>query len=314
MSDIFDSKDLSPMLIAEEQDAFDSPDYRYELKFDGVRCLAYLGDGKAELRNKRKLNVTPIYPELADVYRQAKRRCILDGELTVIVDGKPKFAEIQRRALMSNPFKIKLAAESLPVNFTAFDILYYDGTDTTKQPLEQRQALLQRAVSETDRLAISRVFDGHGKALFDLTTQQGLEGVVAKRKGSLYYPGKRTKDWIKFKNLLDDDYVICGYIDKSRGVTSLVLGQYRDELLIYKGHVTMGVSGEGFRCIKSLPVTTGPPYHVPTGNERAVWVTPELVCTVKFMEKSSNGAMRQPVFKGLRDDKAPENCTDKREY
>lgn len=308
MSDAFDTKLLSPMLIAEEQEPFDSPDYRYELKLDGVRCLVYLGDGKAELRNKRKLNVTPIYPELADVYRQVKKRSILDGELTVIVNGKPQFAEIQRRALMSNPFKIKLAAESLPVNFTAFDILYYDGTDTTKEPLEKRQALLRRAVSESSRLAVSRVFDGHGKALFDLTTEQGLEGVVAKCTGSLYFPGKQTKDWVKFKNLLDDDFVVCGYIDKGARY-SLIVAQYDNGVLKHKGHVTMGLSNKDIAALSTVERLSASP--IPGASDvGAIWIEPKMVCVVQWMPRS-NGALNQPVLKGFRDDKAPADCIDK---
>lgn len=311
MSDIFDSKVLSPMLIGEEREAFDSPDYTYELKLDGVRCLAYLGDGKAELINKRKLRVSPIYPELNGIYRQAKGRCILDGELTVLKDGKPEFFEVQRRALMSDPFKIKLAAAQLPVNFTAFDILYSEGEELTKHPLEERQERLRKSVNESELLAVTRVIEGHGIALFGLTAQQGLEGIVAKHKGSLYFSGKRTKDWIKCKNLMDEDFVVCGYIEKTGGVTSIVLGQYRSGALVYKGHVTLGVAGESFRRILSLSTMEEPPYPIPAGNQAAVWVEPRLVCTVKFMEKTAGGGMRQPIFKGLRDDKAPIDCTEK---
>lgn len=312
MSDVFDEKILSPMLIAEEREAFNSKDYRYELKLDGVRCLAYLGDGKVELRNKRKLNVTAIYPELSEIHRQVKRRVILDGELTVIAENnKPVFSEIQRRALMSDPFKIKLAAAKLPVNYTAFDILYDAGKDMTGYPLEERQARLSKLVKESERLAVTRVIEEHGKALYELTVAQGLEGIVAKRKGSLYFPGKKTKDWVKCKNLQDDDYVVCGYIDKAEAVTSLVLGQYRGNAMVYKGHVTLGVSGESFKRIKALPVMPGPPYKAPPSNDNAIWVEPSMVCTVKFMEKLSGGMLRQPVFKGLRDDKAPADCVDK---
>lgn len=309
MSDLFDAKSLSPMLIGAESEAFDSGDYTFELKLDGVRCLAFLCPDGTQLRNKRNLVVSSIYPELSNIHRQVKGRCILDGELTVIVGGKPQFSEIQRRALMSDPFKIKLSATKFPVNFTAFDILY-DGDDLMAYPLEDRQECLNHVVQESDRLAVTRVIEQHGKALYALTEQRGLEGMVAKRKGSLYHPGKRTKDWIKCKNLLDDDFVVCGYIRKGQGMTSIVLGQYRGDALVYKGHVTLGVAGGSYRRITALPTLSAPPYPVPTGNESAVWVEPRLVCSVKFMERTSNGGMRQPVFKGLRDDKDPEECLE----
>lgn len=308
MTDLFDSKSISPMLIGAEGEAFDSPDYLYELKLDGVRCLAYVGDGKTVLCNKRNLLVSPIYPELSGIHQQVKGRCILDGELVVIVDGKPQFAEMQRRALMSDPFKIELTASKHPVSFTAFDLLYQDGKDLTGKPLVERKERLIKAVRENDRIAVSRAIEGCGMALYAITENQGLEGVVAKRKNSLYYQGKRTKDWIKCKHLLDDDFVICGYIHKSAGAVSLVLGQKRGEELVYKGHVTLGVSRTDFCKIEAMPVISESPFPVDGENKQAVWIEPSLVCAVKFMERTANGGLRQPVYKGLRDDKRPEDC------
>lgn len=125
-----------------------------------------------------------------------------------------------------------------------------------------------------------------------------------------YFPGKLTKDWIKCKNLKDDDFIVCGYIRKENHMTSIVLGQLLNRAMIYKGHVTLGVGGQPFQKIKALPILPSPPFQeTPPGNENAVWVAPFLVCTVKFMEKTSSGGMRQPVFKGLRDDKRPGDCT-----
>lgn len=309
--DLFERRTLSPMLIGAEQPAFDSPDYLYELKLDGVRCLAYLSD-KTELINKRSLMVAPIYPELKEIHKQNRaKRVILDGELIVMKDGKPDFFEMQRRALKSNATKIAIAANSLPVTFITFDILYKDGKDLTTLPLKDRKAILDKTIRDGDRMAKSRVIDGSGTALFDLTQKQGLEGIVAKRKDSLYHWGKRTKQWIKSKNLMDDDYVITGYIPKDAGVTSIVIAQYdATNSLKYKGHVTLGVSGEVFRKISSLPHLAAPAFEPPSGNENAAWVSPMLVCTVKFMEKHKNGGLRQPVFKGLRDDKTPEECRE----
>ena len=138
----------------------------------------------------------------------------------------------------------------------------------------------------------------------------GLEGIVAKRKDSKYYLDKRTKDWIKIKYLLDDDFVVCGYILKGGGVISIVLVQYLKEELIYKGHVTLGLSTGDFQLIKSIPLISSHPFNeLPSGNDNAVWIEPNLVCIVKFMMKTANGSLRQPVFKGLRDDKDPKDCT-----
>lgn len=309
--DIFDSKSASPMLIAEMQEPFDSPDYIFELKLDGERCLAYLDKNGVHLQNKRKLILNPRFPELSQIHKHIKTRCILDGEITVLVDGKPDFSQVQRRALMSNKFKIQLATDKYPASFTAFDILYYKDHSVIDTPLMKRKALLQKVIkAENDRLALSRYIEEQGKALYDAAAKQGLEGAVAKRKDSLYQLGKRTKDWIKFKNLLDDDFVVLGYIEKENNVVSLVLGQYQESDLVYKGHVTLGVSREDFKIISGAKASK-PPFEPPKGNENAVWIKPDLVCTVKYMEKTSNGGLRQPVYKGLRDDKAPKDCIEK---
>ncbi|HEY8805758.1 MAG TPA: RNA ligase family protein [Clostridium sp.] len=306
---LFESKVIKPMLIGENQEAFDSPDYIYELKLDGERCIAYLDKEVTELRNKRNVKMLTKVPELANIHKQVKKRCILDGELIVIKDGKPNFYEIQRRSLMSNTFKIQLASSKLPASFTAFDILYYDDHQVTDLPLMERKKLLAKVINENERIAISRYIEEQGIQFYQLAKQNDLEGIVAKRKVSKYYLDKKTKDWIKIKYLLDDDFVVAGYIFKEHGVISIVLGQYLGKILVYKGHVTMGISTEDFQVINSTPELSSQPFNeLPSGNDNAVWIEPNLVCIVKFMMKTANGGLRQPVFKGLRDDKMPNEC------
>jgi len=308
MSDLFELKNIKPMLIGEEGAAFDSPDYIYELKLDGERCIAYLdpNDG-TELRNKRNMKMLMKVPELKDIHKHIGVRCILDGELAIIKDGKPDFAEIQRRSLMSNPIKIELAARQYPACYTAFDILYYKDHAVNNLPLMERKKLLDEVIiSESARFAKSRYIEEKGIAFYELAEKQDLEGIVAKRKNSLYYFDKRTKDWIKCKNLKDDDFVVCGYIPKENNMTSIVLGQYRDGKLINKGHVTLGVGGESFAKIKKLP-NVAPLFE---DDKDTIWVEPKLVCTVKYMMKTESGGLRQPVFKGLREDKQPEECVE----
>ena len=307
--DLFESKNIKPMLIGEMQEAFNSPDYIYELKLDGERCVAYLDKDGTELRNKRNIKMLVKVPELSNIHKQVKHRCILDGELIVIKEGKPDFYEIQRRSLMSNSFKIQLASTKLPASFTAFDILYYKDHSVTDLPLMERKKLLEKVVKENERIAVSRYIEERGIEFYQLAKQNELEGIVAKSKDSKYYFAKRTKDWIKIKYLLDDDFVVCGYILKSGGVISIVLGQYLDKILLYKGHVTLGVSTEDFKLIQSIPrISTHPFNELPSGNENAMWIELSLVCTVKFMMRTSTGSMRQPVFKGLRDDKDANEC------
>lgn len=313
--DIFEAKSIKPMLIGKESAPFDDPNYLYELKWDGERCLAYVDPKNGtELRNKRNVRMLPKVPELEPIYKQVKKRCILDGELLVLKDGKPDFSEIQRRSLMSDRFRIDLLSKSLPATFVAFDILYHDNNATLMLPLIERKTLLEKAFTDSPRLAVSRYVEGRGCALFDLAQKQELEGVVGKQKDSIYIQDKRTQSWVKMKVMMDDDFVICGYIHKTGNMTSIVLGQYRNSSLIYKGHVTLGVSGQAFEFISKYPRIQSAPFSAyPSGhgNEHAVWLEPGLVCTVKFMHRTKSGGMRQPVFKGLRKDKSAFDCTER---
>lgn len=196
------------MLLYETQ-PFDDENYIYELKLDGIRCLAYIDSKSVVLQNKRHKDVTAIYPELAGMNKCVKRRVILDGELVVLnKDGKPDFYAMQRRSLMTDSFKISLVAKSNPVQFVAYDIIYYNGQDLTDKPLMERKEILTYAVSEGNSLTISRYIENNGVAFFELAKSQELEGVVAKRKDGLYHIGKRTYDWLKIKVIKNIDFAI----------------------------------------------------------------------------------------------------------
>lgn len=304
--DLFEKRDIKVMLISEEKEAFDDENYIYELKLDGIRCLEYIDKNGVDLRNKRNDKVTFRYPELSDIYKQLNcNNAILDGEIFILKDNKTNFYEIQRRSLMSDKFKIELASKNLPVSFSAFDILYKDNTQITNLPLIERKKILKNSVIENDRISTTRYVETEGKKLFNLTTQNNLEGIVAKKKDSKYYFGKRTKDWIKIKNFEDDDFVICGYIEKESNMTSIVIGKYNEiNELVYKGHVTLGVSNQALRIIKSQKKLDTPLFD---NKDNTIWIEPKLVCVVKYMQKTESGGMRQPVFKGLHD-KSPYEC------
>jgi ATP-dependent DNA ligase len=284
MTDLFANKEISPMLIASEAAPFDDPDWQFELKLDGERCLAWLSPEGTELRNKRHVLMNLKVPELCNLHKQARGRCILDGELFVMHNGAPDFSRIQKRSLLTNPFKISLEAKQNPATFCAFDMLFYDKNDLTGLPLHERRRILETSFHENESFALSRVVMEQGAALFQLAKERGLEGVVAKRRDSVYQPGKRTRDWLKIKNLLDDDFVITGCDLKG----SLALAQYDGDALVPCGHVSLGVSRAEFARIARAPAGS-------------------LVCTVKFMARTAHG-LRQPVFKGLRVDKASEEC------
>jgi ATP-dependent DNA ligase len=307
--DLFEEKAIKPMLIKDMLEPFNSPDYIYELKLDGIRCIAYLDQTGTDLRNKRNVLLLPKFPELSNIHEQVKERCILDGELIIFKKGVPDFFELQRRTLMSDRFKIQLSASQFPASYVAYDILYQGNRQLTDLPLLERKKLLEGIIVENAKLAVSRFIPEKGIELFHLAKQQNLEGVIAKVKDSKYFFDKRTKDWIKFKFLADKDFVVCGYIPKEKGMTSIILGQYRGNELLYKGHVTLGVPSNfaaEYHCRKSI----GSPFRLtPSGNEEAIWLEPKLVCIVQYMP-NEKGMLRQPVLKGFRDDKSPFDCKE----
>ncbi len=307
MSDPFLNPYLEPMLIGIEQPAFDDPQFIFELKLDGTRCLAYLDD-QTRLYNKRKLSITHKFPELCKLHTMVKRRCVLDGELFVYHDGNVDFFASQRRSLMNNHFRIQLASKQYPATFTAFDILYDQDQYVVDEPLMKRKKRLERIIKEeNDRFSITRYIEEQGTSLFALTKEKHLEGIVAKKKNSRYEIGKRTKQWIKCKHWEEDDFVVCGYIEKEKGILSFVLGQYDKDKLVYQGHVTMGAGRHLFH--DHTFVKTKCPFDiVPSGNEHAVWLSPMPVCVVSYMERTPQGGLRQPVCRGFRNDKDPKDC------
>jgi len=312
MTDLFDGKTVKPMRIGGRAQAFDSPDYIYELKLDGERCLAFLDPlTGTDLRNRQSMSMLSKLPELSNIHKQVNARCILDGELIVPVGGEPDFFGIRRRLETCDKLQIYYQSSRLPATFAAFDILYHVNHEVTSWTVTQRKQLLAEVVTENERLMLSRYVEGQGVDFFNLAAGRKLEGVVAKRKESRYYPDKYTKDWIECKDPEDDDFVVCGYIERENRAVSVVLGQHRypGGGLSCKGNVTLGVSPHDFRLLASHPRAAAPPFDpLPAGNEGAVWIVPDLVCTVRSVTSPPDGPMRQPVFKGFRHGKAAEEC------
>ena len=304
--DLFEEKSVSPMLISQMQEPFNDDKWIYELKLDGCRCIGYFDQSASCLRNKRNMELLPKFPELKDLHRSVSERTVLDGELVVLQNGVPDFFELQRRTLLTDRFKIEMAAARHPASFVAYDCLYEGSRSIMDQPLLERKESLLSSVRENGLIAISRFIPTDGIGLFHAADEKELEGVVAKRAASLYYPGKRTKDWIKFKRMADEEFVVCGYIRKNSRTFSIILGKYHNGAYIYKGHVTLGVTKAAISQLTesgTMPFTAIP---AGAGNENAVWVHPDQVCTVEYMPNTKN-SLRQAVFKGFRTDMVPED-------
>lgn len=304
--DLFLDKAIKPMLIKDMLNPFNSPDWIYELKLDGIRCLAYLNNEETDLRNKRNMMLLPKFPELRNIHKQIKGNCILDGELIILKNGVPEFFELQRRTLLTDPFKIELAYTKFPASYVAYDILYRNNEVLIDLPLMERKNILNDVIDENPSIAVSRYIEEKGIELYNLADQQKLEGVVAKKKDSKYVFDKRTKDWVKFKRMADEDFIICGYVKKESNSTSIILGKYKNGLLIYKGSVSLGVRSDPYnwKIIDHSPFYLNPL----SDREDIVWVEPTLVCVVEYMPNTKN-SLRQPVFKGVRDDVSPYDVT-----
>ena len=223
-----------------------------------------------------------------------KKNTVLDGELVVLTNGKPDFYALQKRSLMTNRFRIQLAAKKNPVQFAAYDILYYDGKDLTDKSLVERKAILQEKVSEGNGLSISRYVEERGIAFFNLAKEQDLEGIVAKKKDGLYHIGKRTSDWIKIKVMQDEDLLILGYQPDEDGVPKdLILGYYDENgELQCRGKVYLGISKEERAIILKFAKRNMVKRPWFEKYKNAIWLKPELVGTAHFMHETESGGMR----------------------
>lgn len=295
---------LTPMLFYEAE-VFDSKDYIYELKFDGARCLAFLFSNHTILINKRQKRVNVTYPELSTLHQNASSPCILDGEIIVMHEGKPSFYHLQKRALLTNPFKIDLIAQQFPVTFVAFDILYCHDQLLIDLPLMERKKILSRNINEDSRLVISRYIEEKGKDFFNLAKTQALEGIVAKEKLSQYYPGKRSRVWLKMKVYQETDLIICGYVPSEHGIKDIIFGDYDEHNKLYK--VATIMTNKDSKIIIDYAKTHPSKPLFGLEKEEVIWMKPYLVGIVQYMMKTENGSLRQAVFKGVRNDKIAKN-------
>ena len=299
--DLFEQKNISPMLL-HQVEPFDDKDYIFELKLDGIRCIAYIDTKSVVLQNKRFKDVTDIYPELKEMNKCVKHKVILDGELVVLTDGKPDFYALQTRSLMTDKFRIELAAKRNPVQFVAYDIIYNNGKDLTNLPLMKRKEILSANINEGNNLSISRYIEENGKAFFELAKKENLEGIVAKKKDGLYHIGKRTRDWVKIKVMQDEDLLVLGYKpDENGNVKDLILGHEENGKLKCKGSVYLGISKEERDYIKNF-ATKNKSKVIDGKYKDVIWIEPELIGTVQYMQETESGNMRQPVWKGLKMD------------
>ncbi len=310
---------LAPMLAEGGHRAFDDPGWRFEPKLDGIRTLAYVATDGTRLVSRTGRDHTAIYPELDNLARFVNAlSAVIDGEIVAADDrGRPSFERLQQRMNLTAPKDVERARRQAPVVLFAFDLLWLDGRDLTREPLETRRGLLEDIVTVTGPMALTFVVEEEGTSFFGSAEELGFEGIVGKRLGSPYQPGRRTKDWRKIKATNQQDCLILGWTPGtgSRGATfgALLLGAYRDGELAWIGQVGTGFTGGVLSdLLKRLTALEQPDPPIADPDLAAVngarWVRPELVCEVEYLEMTRVGKLRAPSFKGLRPDKAPADC------
>jgi len=305
---------LRPML-AVPAEPFSGKEWLFEIKWDGYRCLCYLESDATVLRSRNLLDLTPRFPELSRLHERVRRLpAILDGEIIVPVDGRPSFSAIQQRGHAGDPARAARAAAEMPALFIAFDALYLDGRDITREPVEERKERLAEAVAAGPEITVPGFVTGEGKAFFRASTEANLEGVMGKRLGSPYLPGRRSSCWRKIRAVRSADLVICGWEpgQGARRLGALILGAYRGGRLVFQGKAGTGFSAaEEAALLETLRGIEVPEaaFDPPKGYlRRPHWVAPFLVCTVRYTSLTGEGLLRHPSFKGLRWDKRPEEC------
>ncbi len=309
---------FQPMLAEGGASAFSDPEWWFEPKMDGIRCLAELATGETVLRTRTGRDVTGQYPELHMVHELVNQvNAVVDGEIVAFdADGVNSFETLQQRMNLANPREIERVRRRIPVALVAFDLLWLDGHDVTGLALEERRELLDAIVETDERLQVTTHVEGDGEALVDAARAQGLEGVVAKRLGAPYLPGRRTDAWRKIKLRNSQDCVVIGFTPGQGGrdttFGALLVGAYAGDELRWIGQVGSGFTDTTLaRVLEQLqPVVRAEPAVEELRTVKgAVFVEPTLVVEVAYLELTKGtGKMRAPSFKRLRPDKLPDEC------
>jgi bifunctional non-homologous end joining protein LigD len=286
-----------------------------EIKWDGVRAIAYCRPGRVELKTRNLNTVSVQYPEVRRLARSlGSRDAVLDGELVAFDgDGLPSFERLQQRIHQTSESVVRRRMKTHPVTYVIFDLLYLDGKDLTAEPCTRRRQLLEELELDGESWQTPGYSTGHPKQLLAASAERGLEGIVVKRLESRYAPGKRTGDWLKVKNVGRQEFVIGGWLPGSgrrRGRLGSLLVGYFDAGggggLRYAGKVGTGFSESDLEDLgeRLAPLAEDEsPFDAEKLPKEARFVRPELVAEVEFRELTSEGMVRHGSYKGLREDK-----------
>ncbi len=302
---------FQPMLATLTEERFSRAGWLFEPKLDGERCLVFRDASGLELysRNQKLLNAK--YPELVTAFEKQKPRgFIVDGEIVAFDNDVSSFSKLQQRMQVGHP-SAELRRQ-VPVSFHAFDLLYLDGRDLRRLPLRDRKQLLENAFRFQGSLRFTEHRETEGEAFYREACERHWEGIIAKNADSPYVSG-RSRDWLKFKCVAEQEFVIAGYTDPEGarvGFGALLVGYYDHGRLKYAGKVGTGYDTATLRRLTAQlqRLETGASAFEANGLPRkgVHWVKPKLVAQIGFTEWTGDGKLRHPRYLGLRDDKKPE--------
>ncbi len=308
---------FQPMLCEVADAPFSSPDWIFELKYDGYRLLGWGGAGAAALRYRSGRDPTARYPELlASLKALPVPGLVLDGEVVAEgPGGAPSIVKLAERAQLVRRTDIARAAVASPVTWFVFDLLAADGFDLRGLPLEVRKQLLAQVVPAVGAIRLAEHIPTIGEAFLAEVVRRGLEGVVGKRLGSRYRPGLRSKDWVKIKVDVEGDFAVCGYTapkGSRAGLGALHLCVRDGDAWVHAGKVGTGFDDAELVALRAelerAPRWT-PSFPLPEGSSDATWIAPRLVVTVRYREWRADGTLRFPVYVRRRDDKDALACS-----
>jgi bifunctional non-homologous end joining protein LigD len=297
----------------------DEDAWAYEIKWDGIRSLAYVEAGRLRLHSRKGIDITARYPELLPLAAALDdREAILDGEIVAFdEDGLPRFERLQQRMNVTMPWKITALSRDVPVVLEVFDLLWLDDESWLRRPYLQRREQLAALGLNGEHWQTTAHRLGGGSEMLAASRERGLEGIIAKRPRSTYEPGRRTRSWVKVKNTNRQEFVIGGWLP-GRGrcgerLGALLVGYYERDtdgrsVLRYAGKVGTGFTEADLdrlqRLLEPLATETSP-FTGRRADRGARFVRPELVAEIEFTEWTRDGMLRHPSYKGLRDDKDP---------
>lgn len=284
------NKDIKPMLLGEVREVFDSKEYLYEVKYDGIRVLVFVSKDKVVIRSRYGIDITGLFPEMMVLCKMVKRNVIFDGEIIMLDNNKVSFSKLQKRIHLKNKKTIEFLSKTNPVIFICFDVIY-EGKDLINLSLLERKKILSK-YEDNDVFIKSTYVIGDGTKLFNAIKKLDMEGIVAKKINSKYLVNERSDNWLKIKNYKSGDFIILGYINKEEShVISLVLGEHLNKKIVYVGKVILGkkrnLADKILKMKKSKAV-------VKIKDKDVIYIKPEIKCLIKYLERTENGLLRQP--------------------